>query len=331
MEINKNSRIFITGCGGMLGKAVFDIFKSKCQVLATDIDLNEAWLTYCDVTDYNQIAEFASSFKPDVIINLAALTDLEYCEKNPEMAWKTNALGAENMALVSKKLNAIHVYISTAGIFDGKQEYYNDFDSPYPLSIYAKAKYYGEMAVEKMLDNYYVFRAGWMMGGGVKKDKKFINKIFKQILAGKKELFVVDDKLGTPTYTNNFAESMFTVIQTGLFGLYNMVCEGSCSRYDVAAEFIRSLELEDIIKINMVGSDFFKSEYFAPRPKSEKLINLKLSARGINFMRDWKACLKEYAECFKAPLRAFQDKKSFVNYKLSEKMQPTYKGNLNLG
>ena len=331
MEINKNSRIFIAGCGGMLGKAVYDVFNSKCQVLATDIDLNEPWLEYCDVTDYQQIDEFTSSFKPDVIINLAALTDLEYCEKNPEVTWKTNALGAENMALVSKKLNATHVYISTAGIFDGRQEYYNDFDSPYPLSIYAKAKYYGEMAVEKMLDKYYVFRAGWMMGGGVKKDKKFINKIFKQILEGKTELFVVDDKLGTPTYTHNFAESMLAVIQTGLFGLYNMVCEGSCSRYDVATEFIRSLELEDVIKINVVDSDFFKNEYFAPRPKSEKLVNLKLSARGINYMRDWKACLKEYAECFKEPLSEFLNKKAFPNYGLAAKMQPTYKGDLNLG
>ena len=283
----------------MLGEAVYDVFNSRCHVLATDIDLNEPWLKYCDVTDYNQIAEFAYDFKPDITINLAALTDLEYCEKNPELTWKTNALGAENMALVSKKLNAIHVYIGTAGIFDGKQEYYNDFDSPNPLSVYGKAKYYGEVAVEKMLDSYYVFRAGWMMGGGCRKDKKFINKIFKQIVAGKKELFVVDDKFGTPTYTNNFAESMFTVIQTGLFGLYNMVCEGSCSRHDVAAEFIRLLGLEDTIKINIVGSEFFKYEYFAPRPMSEKLTNLKLSARGINFMRDWKECLREYAECFK--------------------------------
>jgi len=95
----------------MLGEAVYDVFNSRCHVLATDIDLNEPWLKYCDVTDYNQIAEFAYDFKPDITINLAALTDLEYCEKNPELTWKTNALGAENMALVSKKLNAIHVYI----------------------------------------------------------------------------------------------------------------------------------------------------------------------------------------------------------------------------
>jgi len=302
MKISRDKKVFITGCGGMLGKAVYERFSPHCQVLATDIDVNEPWLEHGDVIDFQKILEKASKFGPDLIINLAALTDLEYCEKNPEITWKTNALGAENMALISKRLDATHIYISTAGIFDGKQEYYNDFDRPNPISIYAKSKYYGEMVVEKMLDNYFIFRAGWMMGGGIEKDKKFINKIFKQILDGKKGLFVVDDKLGTPTYTVNFAEAMFEIVQTELFGLYNMVCEGSCSRYEVALEFIKLLELEKEIKIDIVDSDYFKGEYFAPRPNSEKLLNLKLSSRGINYMKDWKECLSDYVESFKPHL-----------------------------
>jgi dTDP-4-dehydrorhamnose reductase len=302
MKISRGKKVFITGCGGMLGKAVYERFSPHCQVLATDIDVNEPWLEHGDVIDFQKILEKASKFKPDLIINLAALTDLEYCEKNPEITWKTNALGAENMALISKKLSATHIYVSTAGIFDGKQEYYNDFEQPNPMSIYAKAKYYGETVIEKMLDNYFIFRAGWMMGGGIEKDKKFINKIFKQILGGEKELFVVDDKLGTPTYTVNFAESMFEIVQTELFGLYNMVCEGSCSRYEVASEFIKLLGLEKEINIKIVDSGFFQSVYFAPRPYSEKLLNLKLSARGINYMKDWKECLSDYVETFKPRL-----------------------------
>jgi dTDP-4-dehydrorhamnose reductase len=302
MKISKDKKVFITGCGGMLGKAVYERFSPHCQILATDIDVNEPWLEYGDVIDFQEILGKASKFKPDLIINLAALTDLEYCEKNPEITWKTNALGAENMALISKKLNATHIYISTAGIFDGKQEYYNDFEKPNPMSIYAKSKYYGEVIIERMLDNYFIFRAGWMMGGGYEKDKKFINKIFKQILDGKKELFVVEDKLGTPTYTVNFTEAMLAIVQTELFGLYNMVCEGSCSRYEVASEFIKLLGLEKEINIKIVNSDFFANEYFAPRPYSEKLLNLKLSARGINYMKDWKECLADYVEILKPHL-----------------------------
>ena len=303
MDISKSKRVFITGCGGMLGKAVYETFAPHCQILATDIDLNEPWLEYGDVTDLQKISEIVFRFEPDLIINLAALTDLEYCERNPEIAWKTNALGAENMALISKKLNVTRVYVSTAGIFDGLKEYYNDFEQPNPISIYAKAKYYGETIVEKMLDSYFIFRAGWMMGGGYEKDKKFVNKIFKQVLNGKKELFVVEDKLGTPTYTVNFAEAMLKIVQTRFYGLYNMVCEGSCSRYDVAVEFIKLLGLENEINIDVVGSDHFKDEYFAPRPDSEKLLNLKLSARGINYMKDWRICLKDYVESFKSHIQ----------------------------
>ena len=102
MKIFQNKKVFITGCGGMLGKAVYEKFAPHCQVLATDIDLNESWLEYGDIIDFKKISEKAFKFEPDLIINLAALTDLEYCEKNPEITWKTNALGAENMALISR-------------------------------------------------------------------------------------------------------------------------------------------------------------------------------------------------------------------------------------
>lgn len=100
------------------------------------------------------------------------------------------------------------MYIGTAGIFDGAKEVYNDFDQPNPLSYYAKAKYHGEIFIQQYLSKYYIFRAGWMMGGGISKDKKFINKIYKKIKKGFTELYVVDDKLGNPTYTVNFADSI---------------------------------------------------------------------------------------------------------------------------
>jgi dTDP-4-dehydrorhamnose reductase len=308
MEITGSTRIFITGCGGMLGKAVYEKFSANAQVLATDIDLNEPWLEYADVLNFEKTAQIANRFRPDIVINLAALTDLEYCENNPDHAWKTNALGAENIALIAKRLNALHIYISTAGIFDGRQEFYTDFDQPNPLSMYAKAKYYGEKAVERMLDKYFVFRAGWMMGGGPQKDKKFINKIYKQIAAGATELNVVVDKLGTPTYTANFADSMFKVIRSDLYGLYNMVCSGSCSRYDVAVEFVKQLGLSDRIKIKVVDSGYFQKEYFAPRPASEKLVNLKLESRGINYMINWRDCLQDYSPVFKNNLETLTQK-----------------------
>lgn len=293
----ENKNILITGCGGMLGQAVYQTLKSKNNVLATDIDINEEWLEYLDVRDLELLFKISKSFKPDLIINLAALTDLEFCENNPEDAYLTNGLGQENICLVANKNEIPVVYISTAGIFDGEQEYYNDFDQPNPLSIYGKSKYYGEVITIKSLKRFFIFRAGWMMGG-LNKDKKFIGKIYNQIQQGKNELFVVDDKLGTPTYTWDFAQSMEKILDTEYWGLYNMVCEGSGSRYDIAYEFLNNLNLTKKVKIHIVPSDYFLQEYFAPRPKSEKLVNLKLKSRKIMFMRDWRVCLKEYLEDF---------------------------------
>lgn len=296
----KKEKVLITGCGGMLGKAIYSVFSSKYEsVLATDIDINESWLKPLDVRDLTACETVFNEFKPNIVLHLAALTDLEYCETHPEDSWLTNALGTENVALLCKKMGATMIYISTAGIFDGKQEEYTDFDLPEPISHYGKSKFYGETFIQKTLTKYFVFRAGWMIGGGLKKDKKFIKKIYNQIKSGKTELFVVSDKLGTPTYTNDFANSISKVIETDYYGLYNQVCSGTCSRLDIAIEFVRLLGLSEKIKIKEVPSDYFKKEYFAPRPHSEKLINLKLNSRKLNFMRHWKVCLEEYSKIFK--------------------------------
>ncbi len=293
----KKENVLITGCGGMLGLAVYDAFKEKYQnVVATDIDLNESWLSELDVRDIVQCEKIFNEVKPSIVVHLAALTDLEYCEMNQHDAWRTNALGTENVTLLAERYGATMVYISTAGIFDGEKDEYTDFDKPNPLSYYGKSKYHGEQFVERFSSKHYIFRAGWMMGGGVKKDKKFINKIFDQIFKGSTELKVVDDKLGTPTYTKDFAKAIVRIIDSGYFGLYNQVCGGSCSRFDVAEEFVKLLDLADKVKVTKVDSDYFKKEYFAPRPYSEKLINLKLNTRNINYMRHWKECLEEYAK-----------------------------------
>ena len=172
------------------------------------------------------------------------------------------------------------------------------------MGIYAKSKYYGEVFVKTNLEKFFIFRAGWMMGGGPSKDKKFVNKIYKQIKSGSEELFVVEDKLGTPTYTKSFAQGIFNLVETDLYGLYNQVCGGDCSRYDAAVEFVNLLGLSEKVKVTKVSSEYFKNEYFAPRPASEKLVNMKLDARGVNFMPHWKDALSEYAEEYITDLKA---------------------------
>lgn len=118
----------------------------------------------------------------------------------------------------------------------------------------------------------------------------------KQLKDGKKELFIVNDKDGTPTYTQDFAKTVKELINKEYWGLYNCVCGGQTSRLEVAQELLKILEMEDEVKINVVTSDYFKDVYFAERPASERLVTKKLDLRGVNKMRDWKIALKEYVE-----------------------------------
>lgn len=292
----KLKKIYIAGCGGMLGEAFYAQFKSAYELKCTDIDVNEPWLSYLDFRNFEEYKRDVMVFKPDYLFHLGAHTGLEFCELNVEDTYMTNTLAVENAVFIANELNIPLLYISTAGIFDGKKELYDDYDLPNPLGHYARSKYAGERFVIENCSRYLVCRAGWMMGAGPAKDKKFIQKIMKQLKDGTKEIYVVNDKDGTPTYTHDFAKNVKLLIENEHWGLYNMVCGGVTSRLEVAEELLNLLGLSDKVKIRPVFSDHFKKEYFAARPPSERLLNRKLDLRGLNIMRDWKVALKEYIE-----------------------------------
>jgi dTDP-4-dehydrorhamnose reductase len=173
-------RIYVIGAGGMLGACLVPYFESKGhRMLATDINVNEPWLEYCDVRAYHSMHYICSEFKPTAIFNLSALTDLEECETHAGDAIATNAGGSANCAALAKKFDATYVYISTAGIFDGTKEYYSDEDMPNPLCVYGQSKYWGEV-IAQTVPQHIVLRCGWQMGGAASgKDKKFVSKIVK--------------------------------------------------------------------------------------------------------------------------------------------------------
>jgi len=287
-------KIYIAGCGGMLGEAVHDVFSSKYELKCSDINVNETWLSKLDFRNSEEYFKDVNNFKPDYLFHIGAYTDLEYCEANQDDTYNTNTKSVENAVGISNKLNIPIIYISTAGIFDGSKNTFDESDLPNPTSCYAISKYQGELFVQKNSNKHLICRAGWMMGGGPKKDKKFIQKVIKQIKEGKKELFIVNDKTGTPTYTYDFANNLKLLLENNIWGLFNMVCSGTVSRFDVVKELLSILNLEREIKINEVDSDYWKKEYFVSRPDSECLINKKLDKLKMNIMRDWKICLKEY-------------------------------------
>ena len=287
-------KIYIAGAGGMLGEALFNVFKKNYTLKCSDIDINENWISYLDIRKHSEYREDVKNFFPDYLFHIGALTDLEYCEKHPEETYLTNTLSVKSATNIANELNIPLIFISTAGVFDGMKEFYDDWDAPNPKNHYGKSKYNAEKFIQKNATNSIICRAGWMMGGGPRKDKKFVNKIIKQIKEGKKELNVVDDKAGTPTYTYDFAKNLKIIIENKFFGLYNLVGQGKANRFDVACKILEILNLSNKIKINKVNSIFFKDEYFAIRPSSEQLINKKLELKSINYMRNWKTCIEEY-------------------------------------
>ena len=134
-------KIYIAGSGGMLGEAFYNIFKNDYELKCTDINVNENWINYLDFRNYDKYYKDVINFKPDFLFHLGAYTDLEFCEKNPNDTLITNTLSVENASYISNELDIPLLFISTAGIFDGKKELYDDWDMPNPLGYYAKSKY----------------------------------------------------------------------------------------------------------------------------------------------------------------------------------------------
>lgn len=287
-------RILVTGGAGMLGTSLLPILRSDNHtVLCTDINCLNEGIEYLDVRDLEQMVAVGGRCNPDILIHLAAETDLETCETRVDYAYQENFVGTQNACVLCRRLGIPIVYVSTAGVFDGtKESPYTEFDIPNPINIYGKSKLEGEHAVRQTIPEHYIVRAGWMIGGG-ERDKKFVSKIIHQIRQRSDTIYAVVDKKGTPTYAPAFSEILAKLIHTGVHGTYHIACKGSGSRFDVAVEIVRLLGRKDI-EVKPVTSDFFNETYFAPRPDSEEMRNYILELRSKDTMPHWKDALATY-------------------------------------
>lgn len=285
------SRILVTGGDGMLGSAIIPTLDKHHEVLNTDITPNtHIWL---DVRDQQSLAIHMKTFKPEIVCHLAAETSLEVCEAKPDHAWMTNAIGTRNVALACRSAGIPMAYISSAGVFDGTQdEPYTEFDTPNPINVYGASKYEGEKIVRHFVPESYVVRAGWMMGGGARKDHKFVSHITTQLQKGSKVIYGVCDKFGTPTAAQDFAPCFTDLIESDRFGTYHMASPGNVSRFDVAEAIVDIMGSD--AEVRPCSSNYFAAEFSAPRPRSECMRNYVLDLEGKNTMRPWKDALADY-------------------------------------
>jgi dTDP-4-dehydrorhamnose reductase len=287
-------KILITGAAGMLGVAVVGALKRRdCEILATVRPGHPGVEIPMDIGEWESVRQVIGRHQPSLVLHLAAETDVDRCEREPDHAYATNAFATENVARACRENGAEMVYISTANVFDGEKiEPYTEYDAPGSLNAYGKSKRAGERVVEQMLDAYYIFRAGWMVGGW-EIDKKFVYKMV-QLCRTENELKVVNDKIGSPTFTGDFADVMLAAIETRRYGLYHLANQGCASRWEIACEIVRLLGKDGQIEVTPVSSAEFPLP--APRPRSEMLRNFKLELLGLDGMPHWKDSLREYIE-----------------------------------
>jgi dTDP-4-dehydrorhamnose reductase len=289
-------KILLSGSGGMLGSALIPtLIEKKHEVFSTDLLPTRNGIEYLDVRSYKQVDDLVKKVKPDIVMHLAAETDVDKCELQPDHAFQTNTIGTQNVSVVCQKHGIVMVYISTIGVFYGdKIDPYTEFDNPNPINVYGQSKLEGEKIVQNLLSQYYIVRAGWMVGGGPEKDKKFIGKIIRQI-GEKTSLKAVNDKIGSPTYTFDFSRCLADLIETGYYGLYHCTNKGYCSRYDVARKIVEILGRSDVT-VEPVSSAYFPLP--ASRARSEMSRNYKLELLGMDTTRKWENALEHYIKTF---------------------------------
>jgi dTDP-4-dehydrorhamnose reductase len=270
-------RVVITGHNGQLGRQLAAAFADQ-DLLKLDLP--------CDDITRPDIVECIAAFRPDLVIHSAAYTDVDGCERDPELAFRVNAWGTQNVALGAQRVGAAMLYISTNEIFDGAQrDAYREWDRPNPMSVYARTKAAGEQMVRDLTGGrFYIARIAWLFGpGGV----NFITKILDA--ARKGPLRVAVDEIGNPTYAPDLARAVVQLTASGHYGVYHLTNTGFCSRYEFAAETLRFAGL------NVPVTPILSAEW--PRPSRPPLHAILANTAGASLgitMRPWREALAEY-------------------------------------
>ena len=280
-------KILVTGVKGQLG---YDCVKELNKRGYTDvkgIDIEDL-----DITDETKVLEYIKAYKPDVVMHNAAYTAVDKAELNYDACYNVNALGPKYIAEACKEIDAKMVYISTDYVFDGtKDGYYEVDDKTNPISVYGKTKLEGENFVKSILDKYFIVRISWVFGIN---GNNFIKTMLKLANAGKTELNVVNDQIGSPTYTADLAVSLCDMIETNKYGTYHATNEGVCSWYEFATKIF------ELANINMKVNPVSTKEYLqmvtqqAKRPMNSKMSKKSLDDAGFSRLSSWQDALERY-------------------------------------
>ncbi|MDP3143291.1 MAG: dTDP-4-dehydrorhamnose reductase [Candidatus Omnitrophota bacterium] len=290
MEKIKN-KILITGAAGMLGSAIVKAAQGY-EVYATDFkDL--------DITEGNKVKARLGEIRPQVVIHAAAYTDVDGCEKNPQVASKVNVEGTRNIAEACREVNANLIFISTDYVFDGnKKTPYAEEDAVNPLGVYGKTKAEAEEMVCNLVPQHLIIRSSFLFGKG---KKGFVESILKQAREYK-TVKVVCDKYGTPTYVNDLAAAIIGLVELIIKNKFNfseknilhITNSGFCPWIEYAQKAIEFAKIKGVTILPVRLKDF---PFKARRPVFSVLDNSRYKSISGELLRPWQSALKEYIEC----------------------------------
>lgn len=275
-------RILVTGHTGLLGTELL-------PVLHETHDVTGCSLPDHDITDPAAARHVVREADPDLVLHAAAWTAVDECEKDPDRAYRVNALGTRNMVIAAREAGAALAYVSTDYVFDGtKTEPYLEFDATNPRSAYGRSKWAGEQYVRYLHDRFYIIRSAWLFGAG---GACFPESILRRLReAG--EVSVVTDQIGNPTWAGDLARAIRAIVDSGLYGTYHAVNAGPTSWYEFAREVARTFGYPPDVVRPTTSAEFVRP---APRPAYSALRNFVLESSLAHRMRPWKDTLPEYA------------------------------------
>lgn len=276
-------RILVTGVKGQLGHDVVNELAKRGHT-PIGVDVEEM-----DITDAAAVEREIRKEPLDAVIHCAAYTAVDAAEDNQELCMRVNAEGTRNIARVCRELDIKMVYISTDYVFDGEGERPWEPDDPRsPLNVYGESKYQGELAVEENLEKYFIVRIAWVFGVN---GKNFI-KTMLRLAESQKEINVVNDQIGSPTYTYDLSVLLADMVETEKYGRYHATNEGLCTWYEFAQEIFKQAGVD--VKLNPVSSTEFPAK--AKRPHNSRMDKSKLTQNGFRRLPSWQDALKRYLE-----------------------------------
>lgn len=274
-------KVLVTGVKGQLGYDVVNELEKR-GIEAVGVDIQEM-----DITDAASVDRVIRETAPDAVIHCAAYTAVDAAEENQEACRKVNADGPRNIARVCRELDIKMIYISTDYVFDGQGEnIWEPEDERAPKSVYGQTKYEGELAVQELLEKYFIVRIAWVFGIN---GKNFVKTMLK-LAETHDTIRVVNDQFGSPTYTYDLARLLVDMVQTEKYGVYHATNEGFCSWYDFACAIFK----EAGVKVNVVPVTSAEYGAKANRPMNSRMSKEKLTENGFERLPSWEDALKRY-------------------------------------